>query len=137
CVGAILANIPQVTGPEGADAEGSSCTTAPGCYPSGHIHVADPCVAVAAAGLSSSGSWTACPGDAPMVTIGGAPPLTLTQDSQGNFVAFVTITNGGNVTVTSVQVTTTGTTLDPASLLSAPPPVMNLAPGDSATVKLK
>ena len=58
-----------------------------------------------------------------MVAIGGSPPLTITQDSQGNFVALVTITNEGNVTVASVQVTTTGTTLGQVSLLFAPPPV--------------
>ncbi len=138
CIGAFLANIPRTLGPEGSDAEGNSCTTGSGCYPSGHIHVADPCVVVAAAGLSSSGSWTACPADAaaPMITIGGSPPASLTKDSQGNFVALVTITNTGNVTVTSAQVTTTGTTLGSASLLSAPPPITNLAPGDSATVTL-
>lgn len=45
CVGAILANIPRTPGPEGSDNEGNSCTSGSGCYPSGHIHVADVCVA--------------------------------------------------------------------------------------------
>ena len=45
CVGAILANIPRTLGPEGADTEGNSCTSGSGCYPSGHIHVADICIA--------------------------------------------------------------------------------------------
>jgi hypothetical protein len=34
------------------------------CGPGLHIHIADPCVDVAAAGLTSSGSWNACPGSA-------------------------------------------------------------------------
>jgi hypothetical protein len=45
CIGAILANIPRTTGPEGSDTEGNSCTSGKGCYPSGHIHVADVCIA--------------------------------------------------------------------------------------------
>ncbi len=45
CIGAFLANIPLVLGPEGSDAEGNSCTSGSGCYPSGHIHVADSCIA--------------------------------------------------------------------------------------------
>jgi hypothetical protein len=45
CIGAILANIPRTPGPEGSDIEGNSCTSGGGCYPSGHIHVADVCVA--------------------------------------------------------------------------------------------
>jgi hypothetical protein len=45
CIGAILANIPRAVGPEGSDTEGNSCTSSNGCYPSGHIHVADVCVA--------------------------------------------------------------------------------------------
>jgi hypothetical protein len=45
CIGAILANIPRTLGPEGSDTEGHSCTSGSGCYPSGHIHVADVCVA--------------------------------------------------------------------------------------------
>jgi hypothetical protein len=44
CVGAILANIPRTIGPEGTDTEGNSCTSGKGCYPSGHIHVADSCI---------------------------------------------------------------------------------------------
>ena len=32
-------------GPEGSDAEGNSCTSGSGCLPSGHIHVADSCIA--------------------------------------------------------------------------------------------
>jgi hypothetical protein len=52
CVGAILTNIPRTLGPEGSDAEGNSCTTGSGCYPSGHLHVADPCVAKGYAGVS-------------------------------------------------------------------------------------
>ena len=45
CIGSILANIPRTLGPEGSDTEGHSCTSGSGCYPSGHIHVADACVA--------------------------------------------------------------------------------------------
>ena len=52
CVGAILANIPRTLGPEGTDTEGNSCTRGKGCYPSGHIHVADVCIARGFANLS-------------------------------------------------------------------------------------
>jgi len=45
CIGAILANIPRTIGPEGSDTEGNSCTSGKGCYPSGHLHVADVCIA--------------------------------------------------------------------------------------------
>jgi hypothetical protein len=45
CIGAFLANIPRTLGPEGSDTEGNSCTSDQGCYPSGHIHVADSCIA--------------------------------------------------------------------------------------------
>jgi hypothetical protein len=45
CIGAVLANIPRTLGPEGSDTEGNSCTSGSGCYPSGHLHVADVCVA--------------------------------------------------------------------------------------------
>jgi hypothetical protein len=45
CIGAILTNIPRTLGPEGSDAEGNSCTSGSGCLPSGHIHVADSCIA--------------------------------------------------------------------------------------------
>ena len=52
CTGAFLANIPRAIGPEGSDAEGNSCTTGGGCYPSGHIHVADKCIAEGYAGVA-------------------------------------------------------------------------------------
>ncbi len=52
CQGGFLANIPRTIGPEGSDAEGNSCTVSPGCYPSGHVHVADVCVAEGYAGVS-------------------------------------------------------------------------------------
>jgi len=51
CIGAILANIPRAIGPEGSDTEGNSCTSGAGCYPSGHIHVADSCIAKGFANL--------------------------------------------------------------------------------------
>jgi hypothetical protein len=52
CTGAFLANIPRITGPEGTDSEGNSCTTGLGCYPSGHLHTADSCIAKGYAGVS-------------------------------------------------------------------------------------
>ena len=70
------------------------------------------------------------------VTISGSPQQPLTKNSSGDFVALVTITNTGNVTITSAQVTIAGTTLGSASLLAAPPPIKNLAPGASAVVTL-
>ncbi len=45
CIGAFLANIPKTIGPEGSDSESNSCTSGAGCYPSGHLHVADACIA--------------------------------------------------------------------------------------------
>jgi hypothetical protein len=52
CTGGFLTNIPRAIGPEGADAEENSCTAGLGCYPSGHIHVADSCIAKGYAGVS-------------------------------------------------------------------------------------
>lgn len=51
CIGAFLANIPRTPGPEGSDIEGNSCASGEGCNPSGHIHVADACVAKGFANL--------------------------------------------------------------------------------------
>jgi hypothetical protein len=69
-----------------------------------------------------------------MVTISGSPQEPLTQNGAGDYVAVVTITNTGNVTIDSLQVTIAGTTLGSGSLLSAPAAVTNLAPGANATV---
>jgi len=52
CLGAFLANIPRTIGPEGSDAENNSCTSGSGCYPSGHLHVADSCIAKGYAGVA-------------------------------------------------------------------------------------
>jgi hypothetical protein len=68
--------------------------------------------------------------------ISGSRPPPLTRDGQGNFVALVAVTNAGNVTITSAQVTTAGTSLGAAALLSPPPPIKNLAPGASAVITL-
>jgi hypothetical protein len=70
-----------------------------------------------------------------VVTITGSAQQPLTKDSQGNFVALVTITNNGSLTVAPVQVIIAGTTLGSAALLSAPAPLY-LAAGQSATVSL-
>jgi hypothetical protein len=43
--------LPLMTGPGSSDLSGRSCATAPGCDVSGHIHIADPCVVEAMAGL--------------------------------------------------------------------------------------
>ena len=74
---------------------------------------------------------------APFVTITGSPQPPLTKDGQGNFVAQLTITNTGNVTITTVQVTVAGTKLGSGSTISAPAPISNLVPGASAVVTLK
>ena len=74
--------------------------------------------------------------DQAIVAISGSPQQPLTLNSSGDLVAFVTITNTGNITIASAQVTIAGTTLGSASLLAAPPPVTNLAPGASATITL-
>ena len=71
----------------------------------------------------------------PIVAITGSPQQPLNQN--GDYVAQVTITNSGNITITSLQVTKAGTILGSGSVLSAPAtPVMNLAPGASAVVTL-
>ncbi|HLV85893.1 MAG TPA: Ig-like domain-containing protein [Candidatus Sulfotelmatobacter sp.] len=74
--------------------------------------------------------------DPDVVTVSGSPQQPLTQDGSGNFVAVVTITNTGNVTVDSLQVMIAGTTLGSGSLISAPAAVTNLAPGASTSVTL-
>ena len=70
----------------------------------------------------------------PRVSISGSPQQPLSTNASGNFVANVTITNTGNVTVSSMQVT--GATLGAGSLLSTPPAILNLAPGNSVEVTL-
>lgn len=74
--------------------------------------------------------------DPDMVTISGSPQEPLTQDASGDYVAVVTITNTGNVTISSLQVAIAGTTLGSGSPLSTPAAVTNLAVGASATVTL-
>ncbi len=71
-----------------------------------------------------------------VVTISGSPQQPLTQNGSGDYVAIVTITNAGDVTINSLQVTVAGTTLGSGSLLATPPTVSNLAPGASTTVTL-
>src|SRR5215831_2172769 len=74
--------------------------------------------------------------DPDVVTISGSPQEPLTQNGSGDYVAVVTITNTGNVTINSMQVTIAGTALGSGSLLFAPEAVTNLAPGANATVTL-
>jgi hypothetical protein len=54
CDGAMLSNIVQfvTTGSTSTDLEGHACSTSPGCYPSGHFHMADPCIAKGYAGVT-------------------------------------------------------------------------------------
>jgi hypothetical protein len=73
----------------------------------------------------------------PVVVISAAPQQPVWRNIRGDFVALVTITNTGSVTIGSVQVTVAGTMLGTESLLSAPPPLKGLMPGASATVRLK
>ena len=74
--------------------------------------------------------------DPDVVTIAGSPQQPLTQDDSGNYVAVVTITNTGDVTIGTLQVSISGTTLGSGSLVLAPAAVTNLAPGASTTVTL-
>jgi hypothetical protein len=48
CEGAMLSNIPRTVtvGSTSVDAEGNACGSGLGCYPSGHIHMADKCIAL-------------------------------------------------------------------------------------------
>jgi Bacterial Ig-like domain (group 3)/FG-GAP-like repeat len=68
----------------------------------------------------------------PVVTITGYPIECL--PGQGG--PYVVVTNTGNVTVSSLQVTIAGTTFGSGSLTFAPSPVTNLAPGASALLTL-
>ena len=70
------------------------------------------------------------------VNFGGSVQQPLTKDNSGRFVALVTITNQGNVTVDSAQVSIAGTTLGTTTPLTVPGPMTSLAPGASATVTL-
>jgi hypothetical protein len=70
----------------------------------------------------------------PVVTFSGSPQQPLTTDGTGNFVAQVTITNTGNVTVGSIQLTSA--TLGSGSLLTTPAAITNLGAGQSAVVTL-
>ena len=70
------------------------------------------------------------------VNFGGSVQQPLINDGNGHFVATVTITNQGNVTVDSAQIVATTTTLSTASLSSPPAPITNLTPGAIATVTL-
>jgi len=55
-------NIPLMTGITGAtDSNGRSCASGHGCDLSGHVQIADPCVVIGMAGLSSSNGVKACP----------------------------------------------------------------------------
>ncbi len=68
----------------------------------------------------------------PTVSFSGSPQQPLTAN--GDLLAYVTITNTGNVTVNSVQVKSA--TLGSGSLHSAPAPLTNLEPGQGAVVTL-
>lgn len=50
--GYVFKTIGRFTGPGGTDTEGNSCSTSPGCYPSGHAHAIDSCVVKTLAGIS-------------------------------------------------------------------------------------
>ena len=54
CFGAVLSNIPRTVtvGSTSTDVEGNACGSGSGCYPSGHIHMADACIAEGYAGVS-------------------------------------------------------------------------------------
>lgn len=85
---------------------------------------------------STSGPIFVAKISAAFITITGSPQQPLTKNAAGDYVANVTVNNTGNATITSVQVTISGTTLGSGSLISAPAPITNLAPGASATVAL-
>jgi len=73
----------------------------------------------------------------PVVNIGVSMQQPLNLNRAGNLVAHVTITNNGDVTVDSLQVTIAGTMVGSSAALSAPAAITNLAPGASVRVKLK
>jgi hypothetical protein len=67
------------------------------------------------------------------VSLSASPQQPL-YTTNGDFVAYVTITNTGNTKVNSVHVTSA--TLGSGSLVSAPAPITNLAAGQNAVVTL-
>jgi pimeloyl-ACP methyl ester carboxylesterase len=71
-----------------------------------------------------------------VVNLGGSPQMPLTKDSNGNWVATVTVTNKGNVSVDSAQVKAAGTTLGTRAPITLPSAITNLAPGASATITI-
>jgi len=70
------------------------------------------------------------------VNYGGSVQQPLTDDGNGHFLASLTITNQGNVTVDSTQITLANTKLGTASAISVSNSATSLAPGASATVTL-
>jgi uncharacterized repeat protein (TIGR03803 family) len=72
----------------------------------------------------------------PRMSFGGSVQQPLTRDSQGNYVAQITVTNNGNLPIDSAQVGVASTTLGSGHPLEAPPPVVNLAPAASAAFTL-
>jgi hypothetical protein len=85
---------------------------------------------------SSGFQATVKPSGTPVVSVGGSAQQPLARDSNGNFVATVTVTNQGNVTIDSAQVNVKGTTLGTTAPVAAPVVITNLAPGATATVTL-
>jgi len=85
-------------------------------------------------GLQSNGTTVAPFTPIPSVSFGGSVQQPLTNDGNGHFLATVTITNQGNVTIDSAQIGTA--TLGTASLASTPASITNLAPSASTTVTL-
>lgn len=89
------------------------------------------------ANIPSNGFQTAVKnGSKFTVNFGGSVQQPLTNDGQGHFVATVTITNQGNITVDSVQIAPANTKLGTSSAISVSGPITRLAPGASAAVTL-
>jgi hypothetical protein len=93
CEGAMLANIGQVVtaGSASVDSEGHACGSGSGCYPSGHIHVADKCVALGFAG--QPGGCTAVTASTPTFSPGAgtytaSQSVTISTTSPGAILCY-------------------------------------------------
>jgi hypothetical protein len=75
-------------------------------------------------------------GSAQSAIISGSVNQPLPRNKHGDYVAVVTVSNGGYVPIAAIEVTADATALDSGLLISEPPEITNLDPGMSATFRL-
>jgi len=74
---------------------------------------------------------------AQVVAIGGSIQQPLIRDSQGNYLAYITITNNGDVSIPITEISVANATLGLGSVINLPPPITDLAQGTSALITLQ